>query len=190
MKKFVFLMFFMSASAMDIHDIINMGVVDQSISRPVNIKNLSDINNDEEELINIILCFQLKTLQNGVGVYVQNAIRKKIKDIRDSDEISSSTKLYELERFRPLLKNEKKFHLTKKKILRNQELYDYINSMVADAIEEYAHVKEAEIERHKQKSEEHERRIKVKERQKWAAIALSAISIIAGTTVSIIASCD
>jgi len=186
MKKLISLMFFSSIFCMEESHIVDFNKVDIISSRPLNIRMISNQQSDEDDIASVILCFHMKSLHNGVGERVQHIVRKKVRQLRESDEVSSSAKLHELEQLKSYINSEKTLKRAKKKILNNTELYEYINSMIGEALEEYAHDKESEIDLHKKKAEEHERKAKVKEKQKWAAIALSAVSIIAGTTTSII----
>ena len=140
-----------------------------------------DSDQEENDLATLILCFQLKAIRNGIGVHIRNIMCNKLRRMRSSEEFSSNAHIRELEGLMFNLNSERQMQKVQKKILKDAQLYSYINDMVSEAIEEYSIEKDKEIEVHKNIAQK-------KEKQRRVAIGATLLSALIGASTTLIVS--
>ena len=190
MKKAVFLclIYFSTYSMEEDHTVVNIPFVNQLRSRS------ASSTPEDEFLARVALGVHFNAIDPKVGAEIFDIVRQKAKQMRElSSESDGSQDEDNFQRINKILAplrlresdsddHDEFINRVRRKLVKDAKAFQSVNSLISEAIQDYAHKKESIIEHHQQE-------IDIKEKQKRRAFIVSVISIFvsAGTTIAIAA---
>lgn len=160
--------------------------LDNSPSTFIEVREATEHSNHElnhetsdEDLTRITLCLSEKSLRNGIGKKMEELVKKRLRNIRAGSNPIIRDSIHELEGLKDHLQDEEQKKVLRKKIIKNNCLYDVVNQVVGESFEEYEQLQREELELYKQISRRNEI-------QKWVAVAVSIFCALIGAGSSLL----